>query len=216
MLAFTASAQAQTVSGTAHTIDGDSLKIGDTEVRLFGIDAPEYRQTCQVNFSAWACGADAAAALRQLVDNRALTCVARDRDVYGRTVASCMIDGQDVAASMVRPGYAVVLENGRADYAALESQARQRQAGIWASKFDIPSAYRATHPGGSAEASASSSRRWSAPVGTGTAQSLRYRFYTCAQARAAGAAPMYRGQANYNPNLDGDRDGIACEPYRGR
>lgn len=41
-------------------------------------------------------------------------------------------------------------------------------------------------------------------------------FRSCAAARAAGAAPMYRGSAGYNPNLDGDGDGIACEPYRGR
>lgn len=43
-----------------------------------------------------------------------------------------------------------------------------------------------------------------------------YRFTSCAAARAAGAAPMHRGSASYNPNLDGDGDSIACEPYRGR
>jgi hypothetical protein len=41
-------------------------------------------------------------------------------------------------------------------------------------------------------------------------------FRSCAEARAAGAAPVYRGSPGYNPNLDGDGDGIACEPYRGR
>jgi hypothetical protein len=38
----------------------------------------------------------------------------------------------------------------------------------------------------------------------------------CNEARAAGAAPIYRGQPNYRPGMDGDGDGIACEPYRGR
>lgn len=41
-------------------------------------------------------------------------------------------------------------------------------------------------------------------------------FRSCAAARAAGAAPLRRGTPGYNPNLDGDNDGIACEPYRGR
>lgn len=41
-------------------------------------------------------------------------------------------------------------------------------------------------------------------------------FPSCAAARAAGAAPMSRGDPGYNPNLDGDGDGLACEPYRGR
>ncbi|WP_316251167.1 excalibur calcium-binding domain-containing protein [Sphingomonas sp. JC676] len=36
----------------------------------------------------------------------------------------------------------------------------------------------------------------------------------CDAARAAGTAPIYRGQAGYREGLDGDFDGIACEPYR--
>jgi len=41
-------------------------------------------------------------------------------------------------------------------------------------------------------------------------------YRSCRAARAAGAAPMYRGAPGYNPNLDGDHDGVACEPYHGR
>jgi Excalibur calcium-binding domain len=36
-------------------------------------------------------------------------------------------------------------------------------------------------------------------------------YRNCAEARAAGAAPIYRGQPGYAPHLDRDRDGIACE-----
>ena len=42
--------------------------------------------------------------------------------------------------------------------------------------------------------------------------SVYYR--NCDDARAAGAAPIYRGQAGYREGMDGDSDGIACEPYR--
>lgn len=41
-------------------------------------------------------------------------------------------------------------------------------------------------------------------------------FANCAAARAAGAAPIRRGEAGYGSHLDRDGDGIACEPYRGR
>ncbi|WP_374471188.1 thermonuclease family protein [Phenylobacterium sp.] len=41
-------------------------------------------------------------------------------------------------------------------------------------------------------------------------------FRNCAEARAAGAAPLYRGQPGYGAHMDGDGDGIACEPYRRR
>jgi Excalibur calcium-binding domain len=37
----------------------------------------------------------------------------------------------------------------------------------------------------------------------------------CNAARAAGVAPLYSGEPGYRPEMDGDSDGIACEPYRG-
>lgn len=40
-------------------------------------------------------------------------------------------------------------------------------------------------------------------------------FRNCAEARAAGAAPVRRGEPGYGPHLDRDNDGIGCEPYRG-
>jgi hypothetical protein len=43
------------------------------------------------------------------------------------------------------------------------------------------------------------------------AASSSYR--NCREARAAGAAPIYRGQPGYGAHMDGDNDGIACEPY---
>ncbi|WP_226436693.1 GmrSD restriction endonuclease domain-containing protein [Rhodococcus yananensis] len=39
--------------------------------------------------------------------------------------------------------------------------------------------------------------------------SVYYR--NCAAARAAGAAPLHAGQPGYRPDMDGDRDGVACE-----
>lgn len=37
-------------------------------------------------------------------------------------------------------------------------------------------------------------------------------FDNCDEARAAGAAPIRRGEPGYAPHLDRDRDGVACEP----
>lgn len=39
-------------------------------------------------------------------------------------------------------------------------------------------------------------------------------YRNCDAARAAGVAPIYRGSPGYRPEMDGDSDGIACEPYR--
>ena len=45
-----------------------------------------------------------------------------------------------------------------------------------------------------------------------TASSTYYK--SCAEARAASAAPLYVGQPGYRAGLDGDHDGVACEPSR--
>lgn len=37
----------------------------------------------------------------------------------------------------------------------------------------------------------------------------------CNAVRAAGRAPLYRGQPGYRSEMDGDDDGIACESHRG-
>lgn len=38
----------------------------------------------------------------------------------------------------------------------------------------------------------------------------------CDEARAAGSAPIYYSEPGYDRWMDGDGDGVACEPYRGR
>jgi endonuclease YncB( thermonuclease family) len=44
---LSAPAVAQQVAGPATIIDGDSLSVNGIRIRLFGIDAPEGKQTCQ-------------------------------------------------------------------------------------------------------------------------------------------------------------------------
>ena len=41
-------------------------------------------------------------------------------------------------------------------------------------------------------------------------------YRNCSEARAAGAAPVMRGEPGYGQHLDRDGDGIGCEPNRGR
>lgn len=47
------------------------------------------------------------------------------------------------------------------------------------------------------------------------APAARRPYANCTEARAAGAAPVHRGDPGYGPHLDRDNDGIGCEPYRG-
>ncbi|QDZ06429.1 excalibur calcium-binding domain-containing protein [Sphingomonas panacisoli] len=51
------------------------------------------------------------------------------------------------------------------------------------------------------------------PTATAARENSVY-YAGCDEARRAGAAPIYKGEPGYRPEMDGDNDGIACEPYR--
>ncbi len=54
----------------------------------------------------------------------------------------------------------------------------------------------------------------SAPVQAPARAAVGSYYPNCAAVRAAGRAPLRRGEPGYRSGLDRDNDGIACEPYR--
>jgi endonuclease YncB( thermonuclease family) len=130
------------IAGRAEIIDGDSFEIGSTGVRLFGVDAPEGRQSCTRDGRDWACGNEAARKLRSLVGDRTVTCTRRDVDNYGRIVAVCRSGAADLGAEMVRSGFATAYRRYSNDYVDEENQARAARRGIWAGEFARPEDYR--------------------------------------------------------------------------
>lgn len=137
-------ATAQVIEGPAEVIDGDSLRVAGTEVRLFGVDAPEFSQPCYSNGSEVACGAMAKDVLAGLIGNSALTCQPRDTDAYGRTVGICRIAGTDIGEALVEAGWATAFRRYGNDYVAAEMHARAARAGIWQWDFQMPEDYRAS------------------------------------------------------------------------
>ncbi|MBU7579266.1 MAG: thermonuclease family protein [Porphyrobacter sp.] len=136
-------ALANIIEGPAEVIDGDSLKVGGTEVRLFGVDAPEYAQTCFSNGTPVPCGKMAKEALEGLIDGARLVCLPQDTDVHGRTVARCQTAGVDIGAALVTSGWATAFTRYSADYVAAEARARAARAGIWQWDFQSPADFRA-------------------------------------------------------------------------
>jgi len=128
------------VTGVPTITDGDTLRFGDTRVRLFGIDAPESKQTCEREGVTWLCGQEAGKALRELVAGQSLTCDERDKDRYGRIVAVCVLpDGRDIGAVMVLSGLALdYAQYSKGVYAAAECEAREAGRGMWAGEFVKP------------------------------------------------------------------------------
>jgi len=134
--------------GAAGVIDGDTIVIGGTHIRLHGIDAPEREQHCRnAQGASYPCGQIAAARLRQELKGNKVACDARYYDVYGREVATCTVAGQDLGDVMVRAGWAVDYSrysNGK--YRAAELEARTERRGLWAGTFEEPWRWREQHP----------------------------------------------------------------------
>lgn len=133
--------QTRNEQGTARVNDGDTITLGQERVRLRGIDAPEYTQTCVRNGADYACGRQARQALVDLIAGRAVSCAGWRRDRYGRLLGDCRSGDIDLNRALVAAGWAVAYGG----YEVEEAKARAAKAGIWAGSFDRPQDWRRTH-----------------------------------------------------------------------
>jgi endonuclease YncB( thermonuclease family) len=136
-------AQQATLSGHARVIDGDTIVIGEVHVRLFGIDAPESDQTCNdAHGAVYRCGLLATSVLEEEIGNQVVTCFPVDTDKYGRTIATCSVNGRDLGDDMVRRGQAVAYLRYSRKYEDAELEARLAKRGIFSGSFMEPEAWR--------------------------------------------------------------------------
>lgn len=133
---------ARLLTGAAHAIDGDSLRLLGEELRLEGIDAPEYRQSCRDAAGRPVdCGRAARQALQGLLAGGLVTCEIDKADRYGRGLARCRKGETDINAAMVLAGQAVSYGGYRAE----EERARAAGRGLWALSFERPETWRRSH-----------------------------------------------------------------------
>ena len=132
----------QIISGRAQVTDGDSLRIGDERIRLFGIDAIEGKQTCNYRGDEWACGRSSRKALERAINRDPVSCTVYDKDKYKRLVSICRIGDLDLNEAQVRNGWAVAYTKYSKRYAEAEKEAHVNQRGIWRSEFERPEDYR--------------------------------------------------------------------------
>lgn len=135
--------------------DGDTIDIAGQRIRLPGIDAPEWNQTCRTTGGgSWECGAAASKRMRELTRNRTLSCRPEGHDRYGRLLAVCRDGKLDIAEAMVADGLATATSR----YAAVEAQARRAKRGLWQGQFDTPAEWRRREAEGGATEAGNPSR----------------------------------------------------------
>jgi endonuclease YncB( thermonuclease family) len=133
--------------GRARVIDGDTVDLAGTRVRLEAIDAPEVDQTCvDQRGQTWPCGKTATAELRAHINGHELNCQPSGFDRYRRMLAVCSLpDGSDVNAWMVREGWAVATGFLKT-YGSEETAAEAAKRGIWGGDFVPPAEWRRLQP----------------------------------------------------------------------
>ena len=130
-------------NGTVRVVDADTIDVGGTRVRLFGIDAPEMGQPCRADGREWDCGAWTRDAVRSRFEGAFARCQKRDIDRYGRVVAQCIVDGQDMGQLIVYSGMAWAFRRYSETYDLDEKAAAIAGRGLWAVEVQMPSDYRA-------------------------------------------------------------------------
>jgi len=140
------------VAGTVCVESGDTLYVnghrsygrchGGQAVVLYGIDAPELKQTCVHEGQAWPCGRTSARALLQMTLHHTVICHGNSRDRDDRLIAVCHVGDVELNRVMVEMGLAV---SDGTRYAREEGQARAAHRGMWMGTFDRPADWRASH-----------------------------------------------------------------------
>ena len=131
--------QTQLVEGRARVIDGDTIKIGKSRIRLHGIDAPESKQRCKdKKLNYWLCGQAATKALRKKINNRVVECFSDKKDRHKRHIAICSVDGTNLNQWLVLNGWAIAYRKYSKDYLEAETAAKSIETGIWAGEFILP------------------------------------------------------------------------------
>ena len=138
-LLFSIPAHAADLTGSARVVDGDTIWIGETKVRLHGIDAPEMKQECtSQDGTSYLCGEASTNALRAIAGYDYVRCEGNTYDQYIRLIAVCYAHGVDLNAEMVRLGWALAYRRYSKDYVSAEMEAQEAKRGMWAGEFEMP------------------------------------------------------------------------------
>lgn len=133
------------ISGIARVIDGDTIAIEDSRIRLSKIDAPEMKQKCLDKKSIqYLCGEVSKAFLKKMIDGKQVVCSYEERDMYNRYLGTCTTENININYELVKNGMAVIYNQKDADLTLkqFEIEAGDKRLGIWQGAFEEPKEYR--------------------------------------------------------------------------
>ena len=116
--------------GQVAVVNGDTLRLGEHVVHLWGISAPARGRNCGAVGPD--CGDAAAQALAALIqDQPRLICLVRGQDMQGNTIAVCTAGTTELGRALVSGGWARG-RPGAPELEQAEGSARAERRGLWA------------------------------------------------------------------------------------
>jgi endonuclease YncB( thermonuclease family) len=122
---------ANELTGRAVVVDGDTLEIEGKTVNLFGIDAPEFVQFCEMDQFALPCGQRVATFLAVHIGDRVVHCSRHESSQINGLFAVCKVGDEDLAQWLVSNGHALAYRKYSDDYVSAEREARERRSNLW-------------------------------------------------------------------------------------
>lgn len=120
----------RTITGKAYVIDGDGLKVSGYNVRLAGLDAPEWDQWAKHQHGYWFNqGKRVKSALIQAIGGKEVRVKVKRYDKYNRVIGTVTCNGKDVGEWLVRNGLAIAAFGNQ--YKHIEREARRARRGMW-------------------------------------------------------------------------------------
>ena len=136
----------RTITGKAYVTDGDGIRVARQEVRIAGLDAPEWDQKAKHRDGYWfSHGKRVKSALIQEIGGKHVRVSVEGTDKFGRLLGTVTYQGRDIGEWLVWEGHAIAAYSDR--HVHVEREARKAKRGMWghAHNFD-PRAHRHREP----------------------------------------------------------------------
>jgi len=140
------STDASEVRGLVQVVDGDTLKMADRTIHLFGVDAPEIDQKCRIYRLDWPCGERAIVILERLIAQKPVRCeiAGQDENTSANVLqAHCFnFENVNLNAAIIGAGMALPVLKQTRRYVSAGYSAQIQRLGLWSGRFILPLQWR--------------------------------------------------------------------------
>ncbi|MCE2481332.1 MAG: thermonuclease family protein [Alphaproteobacteria bacterium] len=132
----------RSITGKAYVTDGDGIRVAGQDVRLAGLDAPEWDQKAKHRDGYWFNhGKRVKSALIREIGGKPVRVSVEGTDKFGRRLGIVTYKGRDIGEWLVREGHAIAAYGDQ--YLHMERETREAKRGMWAHAHNFdPRAHR--------------------------------------------------------------------------